>query len=210
MMSADEISTHFFLRSSARSWSSIARSPGSATVARRAHCRRQSPHQVRSAGDADEPAVTHERHALDPLGLEQYGEIGKLGRVADRGDIARHDVLDRVAVRLDIAAGELPIGRDRVDPPRAPLPRPNLRPALGPGFDAVQQVTLADDAHYPIVGVDDRNPADPTLGKECCQRLHRCIRVDGDDLGRHHIHRAHRSLSLANQYNPKITIVMPR
>src|SRR5882724_6800284 len=61
----------------------------------------------------------------------------------------------------------------------------------------MQQVTLADDAHHPIVGIDDRNPADPALGQERRERVHGCVRVDGDHLGRHHIRCAHhRSPSL--------------
>ena len=73
--------------------------------------------QVRPADDADELAVADDRHALDLLRLEQHGDIGEFGRVADRDDIARHDVPDRSAVRLDIVAGELAIGRDPVEPP---------------------------------------------------------------------------------------------
>jgi hypothetical protein len=65
----------------------------------------------------------------------------------------------------------------------------------------VYQVTLADDADHPIVGIDHRHPADPALGKKRRQRLHRCVRVDGNDLGRHHIRRAHRHLSFAAQHN---------
>jgi hypothetical protein len=36
-----------------------------------------------------------------------------------------------------------------------------LGTTLGPGFDATQEIALADDANRPIVGVDDRHSADP-------------------------------------------------
>jgi len=38
-----------------------------------------------------------------------------------------------------------------------------LRPVLGPGLDAMRQVTFADDADHPLVGIDHGNPADPAL-----------------------------------------------
>jgi len=63
----------------------------------------------------------------------------------------------------------------------------------------MQQVAFADDADHPIIGVDDRDAADPALAKECCQSLHRLIRVGGDDIGRHHIHRAHRYIPVAEK-----------
>ena len=74
----------------------------------------------------------------------------------------------------------------------------------------MQQVALADDADHPIVGIDDGNPADPALREERRQRLHRGIRINRDDLGRHHIHRAHRHPSLADRYEPQITMATRR
>jgi hypothetical protein len=49
-------------------------------------------------------------------------------------------------------------------------------PLLRRGFDAVQQIGLADDADHPISGIDNGHPADPALRKKCRQRLHRCVR----------------------------------
>ncbi len=51
-------------------------------------------------------------------------------------------------------------------------------PPLGTGFDAMQRVTLANDADHPIVGMDDRHSADPALGRERCDRVHGCVRVE--------------------------------
>jgi hypothetical protein len=51
-----------------------------------------------SADNADEFAVTDDRHALD-LRLELLRDIGEFGRVADRDDIARLDVSIPVLTR---------------------------------------------------------------------------------------------------------------
>jgi hypothetical protein len=58
----------------------------------------------------------------------------------------------------------------------------------------MQQVALADDADKPAV-LDHRNPADPALGYQFRQILHRRVGTDADHLGRHHVHRTHRNTS---------------
>jgi hypothetical protein len=86
----------------------------------------------------------------------------ELGRIADHDDIARHGVPDRAAVPLNIVARKLPIRRDPPEPPWPAAPHPSFRSAQGPGLDAVQHVSLADDADHAIVGIDDGDPVDPT------------------------------------------------
>jgi len=157
---------------------------------------RQGPHEVGPANDTDKPAVAEDRHALDPFCLEQHCDIGEFGRVGDRDNLARHDVLCRAAVRFGVVAGELLVRRDRIEPPRAPPPPgQTLRLALGPGLDTVQQVTLAHDADQTISGIDNGNPADAAFGKELRHCLHRRVWVDGDHPGCHNVHRAHRNSS---------------
>jgi hypothetical protein len=73
----------------------------------------------------------------------------------------------------------------------------------------MQQVTLADDADHPIVGIDDAHPADPALGKERRQRAHGCVRVNGDHLGRHHIRCADGCSPLQIRRDTKEPLIYP-
>ena len=163
MMSAEERSTQLFAFRSARSRSLIAWSSGSLMlsgallVVARARTR-----LARLTMPTSLPSGTTGTRLIRFV-FEQHGDIGEFGRVADRDGIARHDVPDRAGVRLDIVTSKFPIGSDRVEPPRSPVFDARLRPVLGPGLDAMRQVTFADDADHPLVGIDHANPADPAL-----------------------------------------------
>jgi hypothetical protein len=74
-------------------------------------------HEVCPADDTYELAVAEDRHALDPFCLEQHCDISEFGRVGDRDNVTRHDLLCRAAMRLDIVAGKLLVRCDCVQPP---------------------------------------------------------------------------------------------
>src|SRR5271170_7385512 len=60
-------------------------------------------------------------------------------------------------------------------------------PDLGP----VQEVAFTDDSEKLALCVDNRRTADPALREQHCQGLDRCIRINRDHVGRHHVNRAH-------------------
>jgi hypothetical protein len=154
---------------------------------------RERAHQVRSAHDPDKLAVANDRRSLDPVCLEQYGDVGDRSRVGDRDDVARHDVLHFTAVRPDVVAGEFVRRRHHVEPPRSAT--------LGSGFGAVQEIAFADHSNHPVFTVDDRNRADPAFRQELCDLLDRCLLVDRDYLAGHYIHRAHRRALIPLQHH---------
>jgi hypothetical protein len=55
----------------------------------------------------------------------------------------------------------------------------------------MQKVTLAHNADQPISDIDNGGPADPPLGKEFRYRLHRHVRLYGNDARGHHIDYVH-------------------
>ena len=157
---------------------------------------RQGPHEVGPANDTDKPAVAEDRHALDPFCLEQHCDIGEFGRVGDRDNLARHDVLCRAAVRFGVVAGELLVRRDRIEPPRAPPPPgQTLRLALGPGLDTVQQVTLAHDADQAPRRVDHGKAAEMGSQHDVDRLGDGRARRDRDHRRRHDVSCLHRDLS---------------
>ena len=105
--------------------------------------RRQGAHKVRPADDADQHSILDDRHPLDPIRLKQHGDIGKLGRLADRDDVARHDVFDRAAMRFHIV-------EPCFDANESSHHERRRRGALGSDFGAIEQIAFADDADYPI------------------------------------------------------------
>jgi hypothetical protein len=58
----------------------------------------------------------------------------------------------------------------------------------------MQQVALAEDPDQLICQIHDRNAADAPFGKERRDRLHRCVRIDGNHIRGHHVHSAHRMI----------------
>ena len=55
----------------------------------------------------------------------------------------------------------------------------------------MQQVALADNADHAALGVHDRGATDASLRQQCRQALDRCVWIDRDHIGRHHIYCAH-------------------
>jgi hypothetical protein len=45
-------------------------------------------------------AVAHDWHALDPLCFQQCRNVAQIGLLGHGDDITRHDVLDRIVMRI--------------------------------------------------------------------------------------------------------------
>src|SRR5215831_19146950 len=73
--------------------------------------------QVGAADDADELAVFDNRHALDPLALEEGGNLRQRGFFVDGNYASRHDLADSLAVRLREFLGERAGPGQRLQPP---------------------------------------------------------------------------------------------
>jgi hypothetical protein len=143
-------------------------------------CRRQSPHRVYAAEMSTSLRPRTINHSLDLLRLKRICGVHERGGVADR-----HGVTS-----LTICRGrEFPIGLARVEPPLSPAPSPNLWAVLGPDVDAVQ-TSPSLTKPTPIVGIDHRDLL-ISLSERSAVKACTDIRIGGDDLGRHHIHRAH-------------------
>ena len=66
--------------------------------------------QIGAGNDADQPALVHNRHALDRVLLEHERDVGdrRIGLGSD--DVARHQLGDFLPVRLDVIGSERAVG----------------------------------------------------------------------------------------------------
>jgi hypothetical protein len=127
----------------------------------RALCRPYRADDVCPAYDTDNLALSHDRHALDPLRLQQRRDVAKVHVLGDSHDIACHEVLHRTAMRFDVFARE--VGGEMVEPPRTPALTVATR---GADFGTVQQVALTDDADQTSTRIDDWGAADAAFRKQ--------------------------------------------
>src|SRR5215467_11393880 len=73
--------------------------------------------QIRTADDANEFSVFHNRDALDPLAFEESRDLRERRFLSDRNHATGHDLADLLAVRFGEFFGERAGADHRLQPP---------------------------------------------------------------------------------------------
>lgn len=123
--------------------------------------------QVRSADDADEPALAQHGHALDSMLSEQRGNFFERRRLTHGERIFSHHIARELAVTVDELARPLLRRREHREPPGSV--------GLATHLWLLHQVAFADDAHDAPFRIDDRHGADPALYEALGNLDDRCL-----------------------------------
>src|SRR5215470_8355786 len=141
----------------------------------------QSPNEIGTADDADNPSITYHRNTLYAMRGQKSRDLPNVRLLSYSHHWAYHDVTYQAVrstqAREEIGVQHLALGKKH---------QPPIPVGLEIRCIAADQITLAYHADGATPIVNNRDRADLIIDEHLGDLTRRQIRADGNDVGRHH------------------------